>query len=207
MDGISTFDLVIGAIIFFLGLKGLIDGFVKEFFGLAGIIGGIYYGSRYAESVGRWISDNIFEIKNEAALSFVGFIVALAVIWVSMVILANLVTKLTHASGAGSINRILGLLFGWTKIFLIFSVLVYAASSIEFTKNIVQKYTKNSQLYPLMVKTGGYIINLKPQDFVAKPLAKESVRAAKNLEKNVVDEAVKNTLKGIENNITKGATH
>ncbi len=207
MDGISTFDLIIGAIIFFLGLKGLIDGFVKEFFGLAGIIGGIYFGSRYAQNVGKWISDNIFEIKNEAALSFVGFIVALAVIWVSMVVLANLVTKLTHASGAGSINRILGLLFGWAKIFLIFSVLVYAASSIEFTKKIVQKYTKNSQLYPLMIQTGGYIINLKPQDFVAEPLANKGKKAANELQKSVVNEAVQDTIQKIENNITKGATH
>jgi len=139
MEGFSTFDIVIAALVFFLGLKGFLDGFVKEFFGLVGIVGGIYFASRYAEAVGRFISENIYPIKNEAALSFVGFIATLAAIWIAMVILANLFTKLTDASGAGTINRILGLLFGWAKIFLIFSVLVYAASNIEFTKKLIQK--------------------------------------------------------------------
>ncbi len=207
MEGITTFDLLIGAIIFFLGLKGLIDGFVKEFFGLAGIIGGIYYGSRYAEKVGRWISDNIFAIKNEAALSFVGFIAALATIWIGMVILANLVTKLTHASGAGTINRILGVLFGWAKIFLIFSVLIYAASSIEFTKRIVQKYTNGSLLYPIMVETGGYIIKLKPEDFIADDVKQSGNKALEEVSKKAEEEIVKTGLEKVEKTLQKGATH
>ncbi|MRI83579.1 MAG: colicin V synthesis protein [Nitratiruptor sp.] len=162
---LSTFDLVVGGIIFFLGLKGLVDGFVKELFGLIGIIGGIYYGSRYAEEVGRWISENLFAIKNEAALSFVGFVVTLAGFWIAMLILANLITGLTHASGAGTLNRILGVLFGWAKIFLILSVLLYAASGIEFTKGIIAKYTHGSKLYPIMLDVGRKIVHLKPEDF------------------------------------------
>lgn len=207
MEGITTFDLLIGAIIFFLGLKGLVDGFIKEFFGLAGIIGGIYYGSRYAETVGRWISDNIFAIKNEAALSFVGFIATLATIWIAMVILANLVTKLTHASGAGTINRILGVLFGWAKIFLIFSVLVYAASSIEFTKKIIQKYTKDSLLYPLMVQAGGYIIKLKPEDFVAEDVKQTSSKAVEDVSKAAEEEVIKAGVEKVKQTLKKGATH
>ena len=199
MHEITTFDIIIAAIVFFLGLKGLIDGFIKEFFGLAGIVGGIYFGSRYAEEVGKWISDNLFFIKNEAALSFVGFIVTLATIWIGMVILAGLVTKLTHASGAGTINKILGLLFGWTKIFLIFSVLVYAVSNIEFGKKIIQKYTKDSTLYPLMVEVGGTIIKLKPEDFVApkmqqsqtQALTKEGEEVTKEVAKEVIEKALK----------------
>jgi membrane protein required for colicin V production len=206
MEGITTFDLIVGAIIFFLGLKGIIDGFVKEFFGLAGIIGGIYYGSRYAETVGRWISDNVFAIKNEAALSFVGFIATLAAIWIAMVILGNLVTKLTHASGAGTINRMLGVLFGWTKIFLIFSVLVYAASSIEFTKKVIQKYTEGSLLYPLMVRTGGYIIKLKPEDFVSEDLKKSGTEAAEEVSKAAEEEALKAGMEQVQKTL-QGATH
>jgi len=207
MEGITTFDLLIGAIIFFLGLKGLIDGFIKEFFGLAGIIGGIYYGSRYAETVGRWISENIFTIKNEAALSFVGFIATLAAIWIAMVILGNLVTKLTHASGAGTINRVLGVLFGWAKIFLIFSVLIYAASSIEFTKKVIQKYTKDSLLYPLMVQTGGYIIKLKPEDFVSEDLKESGAKAAQEVSEAAKEEAIESGMENIQKTLQKGATH
>ncbi len=197
MHGFNSFDLIIGAIILFLGLKGLIDGFVKEFFGLAGIIGGIYYGSRYADEIGRFISDNIFLIKNETALTFVGFIVGLFAIWVGMVLLGTIVTKITHASGMGMFNKILGLLFGWAKIFLIISVLVYAISSIEATKKIVDKYTHDSFLYPYLLQTGGYIIKLKPEDFVASDVKAKGEKA----KEAVVEDAQKEVQKSIEQKI------
>lgn len=203
----SYFDLIVGALILFLGLKGIIDGFIKEFFGLAGIIGGIYYGSRYAEEVGRWISNNIFFIKNEAALTFVGFLAGLFGIWIAMVILGNLVTKLTHASGMGFFNKLFGLLFGWAKIFLIFSVIVYALSSIEITKKLIHKYTKNSILYPLLVQTGGYIIKLKPEDFIAPEVKKQGSAFGKQLtneaKESATESAVENIKKSLENNSSK----
>ncbi len=198
MEQLSTFDLVVGAIIILLGLKGMIDGFVKEFFGLAGIIGGIYFGSRYAQVVGEWISQNIFEIKNEAAVSFVGFVVTMAAIWIGMVMLGSLVTKLTHASGAGTLNRMLGVLFGWAKVFLIFSVLIYAASSMELTRSVIEKYTKNSKLYPLMIKTGAYIIKLKPQDLLPQKVKKSGESVAKEVKAQVIEESVNSAVKPIK---------
>ena len=198
MEQLSTFDLVVGAIIILLGLKGMIDGFVKEFFGLAGIIGGIYFGSRYAQVVGEWISQNIFEIKNEAAVSFVGFVVTMAAIWIGMVMLGSLVTKLTHASGAGTLNRMLGVLFGWAKVFLIFSVLIYAASSMELTRSVIEKYTKNSKLYPLMIKTGAYIIKLKPQDLLPQKVKKSGESVAKEVKAQVIEESINSAVKPIK---------
>ncbi|NPA04066.1 MAG: CvpA family protein [Epsilonproteobacteria bacterium] len=203
MDQFTTFDLIVGSIIIFLGLKGLIDGFVKEFFGIAGIVGGIYYGSRYAHLIGEWISQNVFPIKNDAALSFIGFLVGLFAIWMGMVFIGNIVTKLTQASGMGFFNKIFGLLFGWLKIFLILSILVYAISSIEATKKIVQKYTKDSILYPLMIKTGGYIIKFKPQDL----LSPETKEQAKNIGEEIKETTIQTTgeeiLKQLENNKSK----
>ena len=193
MEQITSFDIVVALIILILGLKGIIDGFIKEFFGLAGIIGGIYFGSRYADIVGKFISDNIFTIKNEAALTFVGFIVGLFAIWIAMAILGSLVTKLTHMSGLGFFNRLLGVLFGWAKIFLIFSVIIYAVSSMELTKRFIEKYTKNSLLYPLMIETGGYIIKLKPENFVSKNIQQKSSQ--------ILQKAKEETAQEITNNI------
>ncbi len=207
MEQFSTFDLIIGAIILFLGLKGLIDGFIKEFFGLAGIIGGIYYGSRYAQKVGEFIHQNIFPIKNEAALTFVGFLVALFGIWIAMVALGNMVTKLTHASGMGFFNKLLGVLFGWAKIFLIFSVIAYALSSMELTKKVIQKYTKDSLLYPLMLEAGGYIIKLKPQDFLNDRVQTTTQQATKELatqaQESALESAKERFIRQIEKNLSK----
>ncbi len=203
MEHITTFDLIVAVIIFFLGLKGLLDGFVKEFFGLAGIIGGIYYGSRYAETIGQWISHTIYPIKNEAAMTFVGFLVGLFGIWIAMVYLGKLVTKLTHASGMGLINKILGVAFGWAKIFLIFSVIVYALSSMELTKRVIQKYTKDSILYPLMVKTGSYIIRLNPDDLIAPKMKERSAKAGQEVTKEVEQSAIQSAKEKIIKQIAK----
>lgn len=207
MYELNYFDIIVAALIFFLGLKGLIDGFIKEFFGLAGIIGGIYYGSRYAEEIGKWISDNIFYIKNEAALTFLGFLVGLFGIWIAMALLASLITKITHASGMGFFNRFLGVLFGWSKIFLIFAVIIYALSSIEVTKKVLSKYTKHSLLYPYLVKVGGYIIKLKPEDFIS-PKVKEKIaidneKIGQEVEKSALESAKKKIVQSIENNGSK----
>jgi membrane protein required for colicin V production len=48
----SIFDLIVGSIILLLGLKGILNGFFKELFGLIGIVGGIFVGSRVANEVG-----------------------------------------------------------------------------------------------------------------------------------------------------------
>ncbi|MRI58198.1 MAG: colicin V synthesis protein [Epsilonproteobacteria bacterium] len=207
MEQLSTFDIVIGAIILLLGLKGLIDGFVKEFFGLAGIIGGIYYGSRYAQQIGEFIHHNIFPIKNEAALTFIGFLVGLFAIWIAMVLLGNIVSKLTSASGMGMINKLLGLLFGWAKIFLIFSVIIYALSSMEVTKRVIEKYTKNSLLYPLMMEAGGYIIKLKPQDLVSNDIKEKGSQTTTQIKeetkKSAIETAKERIVKEIEENLSK----
>lgn len=168
MENFGYFDIILGIIIILLGLKGLIDGFIKEFFGLLGIIGGIYLGSHYGQDVGKLISENIFTIKNPAALSFVGFLLTLGAFWLAMLIIGKLFVKLSSASGMGLVDRIAGFAFGAAKIFLIFSVIIYAISNIEATKNTLDKYTKNSFLYPYMIKTGSYIIKLNPKEFTQK---------------------------------------
>jgi membrane protein required for colicin V production len=42
MENISLLDLISIALIILLGIKGVFRGFIKEVFGLVGIIGGIY---------------------------------------------------------------------------------------------------------------------------------------------------------------------
>ncbi|MCD8477442.1 MAG: CvpA family protein [Sulfurospirillum sp.] len=43
MTHISMFDIISLALVLILGIKGIINGFVKEVFGLLGIIGGVFF--------------------------------------------------------------------------------------------------------------------------------------------------------------------
>jgi membrane protein required for colicin V production len=51
---LNYFDIIAAAIILLLGLKGIVNGFFKEIFGLVGIIGGIFIASRFGPDVGQY---------------------------------------------------------------------------------------------------------------------------------------------------------
>jgi membrane protein required for colicin V production len=81
MENITMFDVASVGLILFLGIKGILRGFVKEFFSLVGIIGGIYYGSRYAQAVGNYLDTNFLNLQNKSSLYLIGFIALFTTFW------------------------------------------------------------------------------------------------------------------------------
>ena len=189
----NYFDLIIGAIVLLLGLKGIINGFFKELFGLIGIIGGVFVASRLAHSVGQALSDMIFHFDNNAAVSFTGFLVVLAIFWVSMVAIGLLLKKLTAISGLGPLDRILGFAFGASKFFLIISVIVYAIWNIKTIRQNLEKPMQNSFLFPIMVETGSFIMKLDPVEQSQK--LKEGVESVQEKVSETVKKSVEEKLK------------
>jgi membrane protein required for colicin V production len=160
----SYFDIVISILVLFLGLKGIINGFFKELFGLLGIIGGIFIASRVGDSVGQQISDAIFKFDNASAVSFTGFLVTLVVFWLFMIGVGLIFKKLSSMSGLGILDKILGFLFAASKFFLIAAVIAYAAYNIKAMRTNMDSVMKNSFMFPVLVKTGSFIMKLDPVD-------------------------------------------
>jgi membrane protein required for colicin V production len=159
---LNYFDLIASVIILLLGLKGIINGFFKEVFGLVGIIGGIFVASRVGDSVGKTLSDMIFKFDNSAAISFAGFLATLAVFWLFMIGIGYIFKKLSLLSGLGIFDRILGFVFGASKFFLITAVIAHAAYNIKAVKSTLEAPMKNSILFPILVDTGAFIMKLDP---------------------------------------------
>ena len=162
MDNISYFDLVVTSIILLLGLKGILNGFFKEFFGLVGIIGGIFIASRLGESVGTKLNNLIFHFENPSAINFTGFIATLAVFWLGMIAVGFIFRKLGALSGLGIYDKILGFFFGASKFFLIAAVIAHAAYNIKAIKKTIDSALPNSIVFPIMVETGSYIMKIDP---------------------------------------------
>ena len=158
----SYFDIIATIIILFLGLKGIINGFFKELFGLLGIIGGIFIASRLGNEVGEYLSDMIFKFENSAAINFTGFLVTLAAFWLFMILVGLIFKKLSKISGLGSIDKILGFVFGAGKFFLIAAVIAHAAYNIKAVRSSIDSSMQNSILFPVLVKTGSFIMKLDP---------------------------------------------
>jgi len=160
----NYFDLVTASIILLLGLKGIINGFFKELFGLLGIIGGIFVASRLGNEVGQRLSDLIFKFDNSAAINFTGFLATLIAVWLVMILLGAIFKKLSAMSGLGIMDKLLGFVFGASKFFLIASVIAYATHNIKALKTTLDSSLQTSILFPVFVSTGAYIMKMDPSE-------------------------------------------
>ncbi len=183
---INYFDLIVGSIVLLLGLKGILNGFFKELFGLIGIVGGVFIASRFAEEVGKYLSDTLFHFSNDAAINFTGFLVVLALFWLSMVIIGIAFKKLSSISGLGPVDRIFGFILGASKFFLIISIVTYAAYNVQTIRKNLKKPMQNSILFPLMVETGSFIMKIDPTE-ETKKLSKKIDAAQQAIKEKVIE--------------------
>lgn len=188
----NYFDIIVVIIILILGLKGILNGFFKEIFGLIGIIGGIFIASRFGDSVGQYLSDTLFNFSNQPAISFTGFLVTLALFWILMVTIGYAFKKLSSLSGLGPVDRILGFIVGASKFFLIASVIAYAVYNVKAIRTTLDTSLQTSKVFPLLVETGKYIMKIDPTD-ISKDI------------NNTVSQTSTDVAKKVEDNITKSA--
>ncbi len=163
MIDFNYFDITIGAIVLILGIKGFMSGFIKEVFGLVGLVGGVYLASRLSDDAATFIDSNFIHIANANLLKLLGFLAILVVVWLGATILGSIFSKLTSISGLGFINRLLGFIAGGGKYFIIFALIATALSNVTLVKDNIGKYIDNSILYPYLLKTGSSIIHLDPK--------------------------------------------
>ncbi len=182
MIDFNYFDVTITAIVLLLGIKGFMHGFIKEMFGLVGLIGGVYFASRLSETAAHFIDKNFLHLENFALLKLIGFLAILIIVWLGATILGSIFSKLTSASGLGFLNRLFGFIMGGGKYFLIFALIVTALSNVSLVKDNLEKHVKDSILYPYLKQAGSYLINLDPSTLgLGSTSAKKALKNLVNL--------------------------
>ncbi|MFK5881535.1 MAG: CvpA family protein [Sulfurospirillum sp.] len=179
MGNISLFDIISLSLILILGIKGIINGFIKEVFGLIGIVGGIFLASRYAVGAGVFIQNNFYNFENKASLYLIGFIAVLISFWILSIFLGFIIARLLKISGLGGLDKLLGFFVGSLKIFLVFSILAIALSNIAFIKSRTDKYMNKSFMYPIFIETGRYIVKLDTKRIVEKVVSTKDNNSSK----------------------------
>lgn len=193
----NYFDIVAAIIILLLGLKGVLNGFFKEVFGLIGIIGGIFVASRFGDSIGHYLSDMIFKFSNEPAINFTGFLITLAVFWLIMVFIGLAFKKLSSLSGLGPIDRILGFIVGASKFFLIAAVIAFAVYNVKAIRTTLDSALKSSILFPVLVETGRYIMKIDPTE-ISSDINTTISKGSTNLQQKIEDNITASTLKEVD---------
>ena len=189
MENITYFDTMLGSAIVLLGLKGFINGFIKELFGLFGIIGGTYVGTNYSADIGALVNDEFFHLNNQSAIELTGFLITLVVFLSTLTILGTILTKLSSVSGLGIVNKLFGVLAGNIKFFFIFSILIYIAMNFKVTNDILENSTKDSVLFPILRDTGAYLVKI------------ETFKIDEKIEQ--INTSGQNTLEVVEENLIK----
>lgn len=161
---LNYFDVAVGSVVLLLGLKGLLNGFSKEVFGLVGIVGGIFVASHIGGIIGKFLSDSLFHFETPTAINLVGFVFALGIFWLLMVALGAGFKKLSSLSGLGALDRGLGFVVGSSKFFFIISVIVYALFSITAIQENFGEKMKTSIFFEPMVATGEFILHIETKD-------------------------------------------
>lgn len=161
---LNYFDIAVGSIVLLLGLKGLINGFSKEVFGLAGIVGGVYVASHVGGIIGRFLSDTLFHFETASAINLVGFIFSLGIFWLIMVFLGSGFKKLSSLSGLGPLDRSLGFIVGSSKFFFILSIIIYALFSVSAIRENFEGKMADSYFYGPMYTTGDFILHIESDD-------------------------------------------
>lgn len=204
--GFTLFDMIIIGITLLLGLKGLFRGIIKEVFGIVGIVGAIFIGSRFSKETGDLIAP-ILGLENGATINLIGFAVTLVGFWLVIYFIGEIVSKMFAVSGLGIVDRIFGFLFGSAKVFLIFSVITYAIYQVQSFKKTIDEKAKDSIVIPHLISVGSYIIKIdtvaiteKIENSVNNVSGTNVTQALKSAQ-----ETVKTTTENVSNNIKEEA--
>jgi membrane protein required for colicin V production len=192
----NIFDAVVISITLILAIKGYFAGIIKEIAGLVGIGAGLFLGSTYYKSAGVYINDSLFKIPNESAINVVGFVAVFVITWLVAILVGMIFSKILQVAKLGILDRIGGVVFSAGKFFVIVSVIVTMLSQIEVLKSSLEKYQKNSIMWPIMDKVGQTLIHIKPED------VQKQIDDIKEKVNEKVGDNVKKTLETTKEKIT-----
>jgi membrane protein required for colicin V production len=115
----DMFDIIVLAVIGILTVFGLLNGMVKQLFGLAGVVAGYMLAMRYYQLCSKYLTS-----LHPGTAKVISFIAIFLVCIVVAHIIGWLVGKFVTTTGLGFLNRIGGGLLGFAKGCLIVCVVV-----------------------------------------------------------------------------------
>jgi membrane protein required for colicin V production len=133
-------DIVIAIPLLYGLIKGFTNGLIKEITGLLGLIIGVYVAINFSS----YLHPKFEEILGgyEQFIPIIAFATLFIVSVLMIKILGYIIDKLTKALALGFVSRILGAIFGFLKVVVIFSFLLTIASDY----NLIDKNTQDESV-------------------------------------------------------------
>lgn len=142
----STFDIIIAALLLFGFVRGLMKGLFVEVASLVALVAGVYGAIHFSYFLGEWLKGSVS--WDEKYITLVAFAGTFVVIIFVIAIMGKILTKIANFASLGILNKLLGGVFGALKIGLILSVVFIFFGKINDTIPFVNKESlKESILY------------------------------------------------------------
>jgi membrane protein required for colicin V production len=116
----NPFDILIIVILGYCLVRGLFRGLVKEISSIIGVLGGFYAAYSYYSLVAKWLSR---VIANTSYLHILSFLIIFCFVLIIINIFGIIIKYLLDIAFLGWVDRIFGVIFGFSKGVLIVSIL------------------------------------------------------------------------------------
>ncbi|PAF42450.1 CvpA family protein [Helicobacter sp. 11S02596-1] len=191
-------DFILIIIIVIIGLRGFYNGFINEIAGVLGIILGVFFASRFASHMGNWFTQNIHNFHSASVASLIGFVIILAVIWITFLILGVIIGRFVKITDFVIVDKTLGFIFSCCKIFLIVGFILFGISRLNFMKDFDGYMSQNSKIYTMMETISSSVMKL--------PSVQETAQNIKNISQEPANSAQKAIEKSMQDTINQGLT-
>ena len=142
----NVLDIVLGALILFGLIRGLMKGLFVEVASLIALIAGVYGAIYFSNFTASFLETRVD--WDEKYVNIIAFAITFIIIVVGIAFAGKALTKLADFAALGWINKLLGGIFGGLKIALILSVTVSILTKMNDTLPFVEdSHLEESVLY------------------------------------------------------------
>ena len=158
-------DVFICLILGFFTINGFRHGFIEEMARFISLVGGFILASKFHKLLIPYIEPYIIEESIQVTVAYL-MVFSAAVILIT--IIAKILQNFFELVLLGWLNRLLGVLLGLVKGFLIISLIIFIIESIPFKldeqNTIRQKLEKDSVMYQICNHVKELVILTVPMD-------------------------------------------
>ncbi|MFQ3180451.1 MAG: membrane protein required for colicin V production [Polaribacter sp.] len=137
----NIFDIIIGALLLFAFVRGIMNGFFAEVASLVAIIAGVFVAVHYAYYLEVYLGKASYIDWSDETNRVVAFAVTFLTVALVVIMIGKILTKIADITALGLLNKLLGAIFGTLKIALILSVIFTFFGSVNSTIPFVKEET------------------------------------------------------------------
>ena len=142
----SIIDIVLGVLLLFGLIRGVMKGLFVEVASLLALILGVYGAIHFSNFAATFLESKVD--WNEKTIHIVAFAITFIVIVVVISLAGKALTKLANFAALGILNKLLGGVFGILKIGLILSVILIVFNKLNTAMPFMEKESvEDSILY------------------------------------------------------------